>query len=620
MMSKTVTSDTFNPPHHEISTPIQNSLKALLEEYKLQFALDETSIGMTPLTSMSIDTGIADPISQKPYPIAMKHYDWVKNEIEKLLAAKVIHSSCSSWSAPIIVVPKDDGGKHLVIDYRALNKVTRKFTCPMPKVEDIFSKLNAATYFTTLDLHAGYHHIPLDKSSIPKTAFNSPLRKYEYIKVPFGLAQAPAYFQELMTGILKDFPFAIAYLDDIILFSKTPQEHLSHIHMVFEKLRTANLSMKKSKCIFFSKEIQYLSHILSTTGIRPLPSKTHAIQHMNPPKTPKQVRAFLGPVGYYRKFIKGFAKIAKPLTLLTRQQVKFEWTPEHQAAFVHLKDAIVQAPILHYPNPNKTYIVYIDASDDACGAQLSQEHDGTEFHVAFLSHTFSKTQCKWSTTKQEAFGVYYAITKWNFYLQGANIIVWNDHKPLAQFLNGKNANNKVNRWSLELATYNITFKWISGAKNKAADCLSRLVSPTRKSINMLTASVNDGPAFHTRSYTQSTSDSASTPLGMPQPHISQDNNPTPKSLTDDHQEALLQMQCTDPFCKCISKRLLNGKAPHHKSDTFTHIKGLLYKHVSDTGKKFLTIVIPKSWKFTVLVEAHDKLGHQGNNYTYCLIK
>ena len=242
MKSKTVTSNTFNPPCHEISTPVQNRLISLLEEYDSHFAQDETSIGMTTLTSMSIDTSTANPVSQKPYPIAMKHYDWVKTEIEKLLAAKVIHSSCSSWSAPIIVVPKGDGDKHLVIDYRALNKVTRKFTWPMPKVEDIFSKLNGATYFTTLDFHAGYHHIPLEKSSIPKTAFNSPFRKYEYIKVPFCLAQALAYFQELMMGILKDFPFAIAYLDYIIIFSKTPQEHLCHIRTVFEKLRTANLS------------------------------------------------------------------------------------------------------------------------------------------------------------------------------------------------------------------------------------------------------------------------------------------------------------------------------------------------------------------------------------------
>ena len=236
----------------------------------------------------------------------MKHYQWVKEEIEKLLGTKVICTSCSSWSALIIVVPKGDGGKHLVIDYRALNKVTRKFTWPMPKVEDIFSKLNGATYFTTLDLWAGYHHIPLDKPSIPKTAFNSPFRKFEYVKVLFGLAQAPAYFQELMTGILKDFPFAIAYLNNIIIFSKTPQEHLSHIDMVFEKLKSTNLSMKKSKCSFFSKEIQYLGHILSATGIWPLPAKTHTIQHMRPLTTPKQVRTFLGLVGYYRKLIKGF--------------------------------------------------------------------------------------------------------------------------------------------------------------------------------------------------------------------------------------------------------------------------------------------------------------------------
>ena len=162
---------------------------------------------------------------------------------------------------------QSDGGKWLVIDYRNLNKVTRKFIWPMSKVEDIFSKLNGAKYSMTLDLRAGYQHIPLDKSSILKPAFNSPFGKYEYVKVPFGLAQGPGYFQELMTGILKDFNFAIAYLDDIIIFSKTPEEHLTHIRRVFEILCSANLLMKLSKCHFFSKEIQYLGHILSTKGI-----------------------------------------------------------------------------------------------------------------------------------------------------------------------------------------------------------------------------------------------------------------------------------------------------------------------------------------------------------------
>ena len=241
----------------------------------------------------------------------MKHYQWIKDEIEKLLTAKVIWGRQSSWSAPITVASKGDRGECLLTDYWVLNKVTRKFIWPMPKVEDIFSQLNGANYFSTWDLWAGYHHIPSDEASIPKTVFTSPFGKFKYIKVPFRLTQAPAYFQELMTGILKDFNFAIAYLDDIIIFSKTAEEHLDHIKQVFEKLRSTNLSMKLSKCHLFMMEIQYLGHILSTKSIKPLPWKTQAIKNMHLPKTPKQVCAFLGLVGYYRKFIRNTANITK---------------------------------------------------------------------------------------------------------------------------------------------------------------------------------------------------------------------------------------------------------------------------------------------------------------------
>ena len=210
--------------------------------------------------------------------------------------------------------------------------------------------------------------------------------------MPFGLAQAPAYFQELMTGVLKDLPFAMAYLDDIIIYSSTPEEHLQHIKTVFEKLSHAKLPMKLSKCHFFAKEIQYLRHILGMEGIRPVPAKTEAIKAMHPPVNPKQFRAFLGLVGYYRNFIKTFAKIAKPLTMLTRMDIKFKWKETHCCTFMKLKDAIIQAPILRYPDTTKPYIVYTDVSDDACGAQLSQMHDEAEFPAAFLSHTFTDTQ------------------------------------------------------------------------------------------------------------------------------------------------------------------------------------------------------------------------------------
>ena len=262
----------------------------------------------------------------------------------------------------------------------------------MPIVENIFFQLNRAKYFSMLDLWAGYPHIPLDESSIPKTAFTLPFWKYEYIKVPFGLTQAPAYFQELMTGILKDFSFPTAYLDDIIISSRTAEEHLSNIKQVFEKLQDTHLLMRLSKCHFFTKEIQYLRHILSTKGIRPLPSKTQTINNRHPPKTATQVCAFLGLIRYHRKFIKNFAKMAKPLTLLTGQKTKFEWTPAHHTAFLMLKELVTQAPILCYPHLTEWYRVYTGASDNACGAQHSQEHDGTEFPIAFLSHTFMDTQ------------------------------------------------------------------------------------------------------------------------------------------------------------------------------------------------------------------------------------
>ena len=210
-----------------------------------------------------------------------------------------------------------------------------------------------------------------------------------------------------------------------------------------------------------------------------------------------------------------------------------------------LKDSFIQAPILFYPHPRKRYIVYSDASDDTCRAQLTQEHDGIEFPIAFLSHTFLETLRKWSATEQEAYGVYYAVTKCNHYLQGAHIIVRNDHKPLTKVLNGKNVNNKVNSWGLELATYNITFEWIS-----AADCLSHLVElppATSALINMLSVSNTDGPAFNTRSHTQQclAPDTSTTKRSII-PDIASTPDPTPKSLTSDKLEALLQIQKTDP--------------------------------------------------------------------------
>ena len=240
------------------------------------------------------------------------------------------------------------------------------------------------------------------------------------------------------------------------------------------------------------------------------------------------------------------------------------------------------------------------------------------------------TQRKWSTTEQEAYGVYYAVTKWNYYLQGAKVIIQNDHKPLARFLNGKNANNKLNRWGLELATYNITFIWVLGAQNKVADCLFRLVElphDRQTTVPMPSVTNHDGPIFHTRSRTtQSNMTNNLTPhpkTDMATPdvtNITDTPDAMPKLHTKDRLQALQQKQRADPFCKHISKCLSNSRSLKYEVYPFPHVKGLFYKHVTDLNQKCLALVIPKSWKYTVLVEAHDKLGHQGATHTYCLRK
>ena len=460
-------------------------LEKLLEDNKDAFAEDERQIGTTPLIKMSIDTGNNPPVAKRHYTLALKHHDWVKAEIDKLLEAGVFREIHSSWSAPIVVVPKGDGGKRLCVDYRALNKITRTYIWPMPRIEHILAKLGKAKFFKTLDLRSGYHHIAIDEDSIKKTAFCTPFGKYEYLKVPFGLAQAPSYFQKLMNKVLNGLNFAFAYLDDIIIFSETAEEHMKHIQIIIDRLKAAQLKLKKSKCAFFKKELHYLGHLLTTEGIKPQLEKVKAVHEMKPPTSPKGVREFIGMVGFYRKFISRFADAARPLTKLTRRNSKFTWTDDCQTGFEYLKTALTKSPILKYPDPNKRYVIFTDASDQAAAAVLTQEYaddDGQikDMPIAYLSAQFNDTQFKWSTVVKEGYAIYYAMKKWRHYLEEAEILLKSDAKSLQKFLNGKTDNLKLDRWSLELQGRNIQVEHIPGYKNKAADCLSRLSFVTRK--------------------------------------------------------------------------------------------------------------------------------------------
>ena len=355
---------------------------------------------------------------------------------------------------------------------------------PLPKIDGMYAKLKGAKVFSTIDLRSGYHHIALGKSSRAKTAFVMPFGKYEFLMDPFGLAQAPAYFQLLMNKVLKGLKFAMMYLDDIIIFSQDESQHLEHLEIVFSHLREAGLKMKCSKCDFFKSEIHYLGHLISPEGISPLPNKLDSIKHMPAPNSAKEIKQFLELTGYYRKFVPRFADISRPLTTLTKKDAKFEWTSACQKSFELLKEALCGEPVLKYADTSKPYTLYTDASKYGWAGVLTQPHvttvDGksttTDHPVAFVSGLFRGSQLNWAALMKEAFAIYMSIKKLSFYLTDAQILLRSDHKPLEKFLLKNTLNSKVNNWAMELEAFNIQFNYIKGSNNILADTLSHLIS------------------------------------------------------------------------------------------------------------------------------------------------
>ena len=318
----------------DVSEEHQNAFKELCNEFKDIFLVDSSDIGKTPLVEMEIDTGDSPPITQKPYTLPLKHAEWVQKELEILEKAGVIVRSVSPWASPIVVVPKrtapgEPPKRRLCVDYRAINSllppVKKAFSkakgistlVPLPKIDEIYAHLKDSKIYSTFDMRSGYYHMVLSEESRPKSAFVSAYGKWEFKRCPFGLAQAPTYFQRLVNEVLSGLAFAFGYLDDILIFSPDMETHLKHLRILFERLRSADLKLKEIKCNFLKKHIQYLGHIISGEGITPVPEKLESIQKMLPPRTPKEVKQFLGLIGYYRKFIPQFSDLARPLNALT---------------------------------------------------------------------------------------------------------------------------------------------------------------------------------------------------------------------------------------------------------------------------------------------------------------
>ena len=627
----------------------RSNFKELCNKYTDIFSRSSEDIGHTPLLKMDIDTGDSPPVCQRPYSLPLKHVEWVTKELEILEKARVISRSVSPWASPIVIVPKksepgEPPRRRMCVDYRVLNSLLPPVNkahskakgilslVPLPKIDEIYAQLKGSKVYSAIDMRSGYFHLGLSNDAKPKTAFvpGGPHgAKYEFNRCPFGLSQAPAYFQRLVHEVLKGITFAFGYLDDILIFSPDNKTHLEHLEVVFQRLREADLKLKASKCNFFKKHIQYLGHLVSGEGIEPLPEKLEAVRKMPPPTTPKEVRQFLGLVGYYRKFVPKFADIARPLTNLTKLDVPYEWTTRCQEAFEFLKQMLLKEPILKYPDPSKPYTLFTDASKFAWACVLTQEYehefDGKKrkiLHpITYMSGLFKGSQINWATLTKEAYAIYVSVKKLDHYIQDAEVTLRSDHLPLKSFLQKNTLNTKVNNLAIDITSRcrNIQFEYIKGIKNTLADTMSRLIE--------ITPEIEQEPEppgqefgydiFETLEPIETTThyiNELKEEIQIKHEAIPDDLLP----IVDLTESQLEDIQMKDKFIKNIVNRLVAKQQPEGKP--YYLVGKLLKKYIYDNKQRFEVTVVSPNCAPLLLNLAHDQLGHNGTARTYMLLK
>ena len=398
-----------------------------------------------------------------------------------MLEVGAIRKLQSPWASAVVLVCKKDGALQFCIDLHKLNARMIKDSQTLPDIEESLDSLCGAVIFTSLDLKSGYWQVELDEDSIPYTAFTvGPLGFYECLQMPFGLTNAPAMFQRLMENCLGDLHlnWCIIYLDDIIIYSKSPEEHVERLEAVFKKLSAVGLKLKPSKCEFFKSEITYLGHIVSEHGIAIDPKKVKAIQLWLRPETVTQVRKFTGLTNYYRKFIHNYAKVAKPLhQLVSGNNAKLKctmvvWMDECEESFRKLKELCSNTPVLAYPDYMKKFKLYKDVSESGLGAVLAQvKEDGKERPIAYASRTLSKSE----QMKLEFLALKWSITdQFHEYLYGGTFDVYTDNNPLTSILTSAKLDAIGQCWVASLGCYNFSLHYNPGRHNMVADSLYRI--------------------------------------------------------------------------------------------------------------------------------------------------
>ena len=424
-----------------------------------------------------VDVGNADPVKQHPYRLNPSKQKYLKEEIKYLLENDFIEPSNSSWSSPCILVPKPDGSYRMCTDYRKVNSVTKTDTFPIPRMDDCIDKVGKARYVTKFDLLKGFWQVPLTDRAKEISAFVTPDGLYQYKVMPFGMKNSPASFQRLINKVIADLEGCEAYIDDVIIYSDTWEEHLRIIREFFERLSRAMLTINLSKSEFGQAQVTYLGHVVGQGEVKPVSAKVEAIANFPRPESKKQLMRFLGMAGYYRRFCPNFAAVAEPLTQLLSKREKFIWSERCDKAFEELKAMLQSAPVLAAPDFESSFKLAVDASDVAAGAVLLQEDDeGVEHPVCYFSKKFNKSQRNYSTIEKECLALMLALQHFEVYISSSSlpIVVYSDHNPLVFIHKMKDKNQRLLRWSIMLQEYVLEIRHIRGKDNVIADCLSRV--------------------------------------------------------------------------------------------------------------------------------------------------
>ena len=415
-------------------------------------------------------------VNKPPYRIPHAKEIKLEEKMKEMQEQGIIKRSKSSYNSPLICVKKPNGDIRPCIDYRELNKIIEPISFPIPRIDDLINSLDKAKIISSLDLASAYHQCEIEPRDTHKTAFTFKNSKWEYKTIPFGLKTAPAFFSRLISDTLFELigTEILCYLDDILIFAETEEEHLERIEKVLVKLQKANIKIKLIKCAFFTKEVKFLGYKICELGMKMDIKRAEAIKKMESPKNKKELQAFLGAVNYYRMFIENLATIAEPLYSLLRKNVKFKWTEKQDTAVEKLKKKLIEAPILKYPQFNKTFIIYTDASLIGIGACLMQIHNETLHPLSYVSRSLNTAQKSYAATKREALALIFALEQFRHLILCYPTYVYTDHLPLVSIFKKETKDATINRWTLLAQEYEIQIHYVPGKDNILADALSRL--------------------------------------------------------------------------------------------------------------------------------------------------